>query len=468
MRGAVTRPPEVLVIGGGFAGLSAATALAEDGIRVLLLEARPYLGGRARSWIDPETGAVIDNGQHLFLGCYRETLRLLERIGAAGRLEIQPRLEVPFVEPGGRVVRFRLPGWPWPWNLAAGFLRFPGLTLKDRLGLLRVTREVGRRSPRRKATDAARSASVAGLDDKSVSSWLASLGQSARAGERLWHPLAIATLNEDPNLASAAMFLPVLREAFGTGAAGSRIGIPRVGLSDLYVEPAVHFLRSRGCEVRPRTQVRRVLIEGGRCAGVLLPDGTRMAADAVVAATPPPELLEMLPAEIASDPFFSGVERLETSPIVSVYLWFGSPITDLAFAGLLGGTWQWLFNRRTFGGKSGGAHGVTLVRSAARALVDRPRDFLIRSALEDVRAFFPQSSRASLRGSLVVKERRGALAPLRGTLALRPSSRTPFHGLHLAGDWTATGLPATVEGAVWSGHACALQIRGEHGSLPER
>jgi predicted NAD/FAD-dependent oxidoreductase len=214
--------------------------------------------------------------------------------------------------------------------------------------------------------------------------------------------------------------------------------------------------------------VRRVLVEGGRCAGVLLPDGTRLAADAVVVATPPPELLEMLPAEIAADPFFSGAERLETSPIVSVYLWFGSPITDLTFAGLLGGTWQWLFNRRAFGGKAGGAHGVTLVRSAARALVDRPRESLVRSALEDVHAFFPGSSRANPRASLVVKERRAGLAPLRGTLALRPSSRTPFRGLHLAGDWIATGLPATVEGAVWSGHACALQIRGDHGSLPER
>jgi zeta-carotene desaturase len=472
VRGAAARPPEALVIGGGFAGLAAATALAEEGIRVLLLEARPHLGGRARSWIDPDTGAVVDNGQHLFLGCYRETIRLLERIGAAGRLEIQPRLEVPFVEPGGRVVRFRLPPLPSPWNLAAGFLRFPGLALRDRLGLLRVTREVKGRSRVRPAPGAAGGAApareIADLDDRTVSSWLASLGQSARAGERLWYPLAIAALNEDPERASAAMFLPVLREAFRTGAAGFRIGIPRVGLSDLYVEPAVRFLRSRGCEVRLRTQVRQVLIEGGRCTGILLPDGYRLAADAVVAATPPPELLEMLPSEIAADPFFSGVARLEASPIVSVYLWFGSPVTDLAFTGLIGGTWQWLFNRKTFAGKAGGAHGVTLVRSAARALVDRPRDALVRSALEEVHAFFPQARRANLRASLVVKERRAALAPLRGTLALRPPCRTPFRGLHLAGDWTATGLPATVEGAVWSGHACALQVREDRGSLRGR
>jgi squalene-associated FAD-dependent desaturase len=298
------------------------------------------------------------------------------------------------------------------------------------------------------------------LDDQSVASWLASLGQGTAACERLWRPLAIAALNEDPDRASAALLLPVLREMFLGGAAGSRLGMPRVGLSDLYAEPAAHFLRARGSEVRLRAQVRQVLVEGGRLAGVLLADGGRVTSSEVIAAVPPYDLLEMLPPEVASDPSFAGCSRLETSPIVSVYLWFGSEITDLPFAGLIGGEWQWLFNRHAFTGRSSAGHGVTLVCSAARSFVEASRDVLVRKALQDLHRFVPASRRAVLRHSLVIKEKRAVMAPLRGCLALRPSWRTPITGFHLAGDWTATGLPATIEGAVISGHACARQVLG--------
>lgn len=461
MRAGAAGPLDAIVVGGGIAGLAAATAVAEAGARVVLLETRPYLGGRARSWVDPDTGAVIDNGQHLFMGCYRETLRFLDRLATRRGLELQSRLSIPFVEPGGRVLTFRLPLLPAPWNLVVGLMGFPGLSLAERFRLLRVVREVKRRS--RRGSECSDDA----LDDRSVAEWLASMGQSARLNARLWHPLAIASLNEDPERASAAVFLPVLRQAFHSGAEGSRLGIPRVGLSELYAEPAAHYLRLKGSEVRLRAQVRQVRIEQGRCAGVTLADGTRLAAGAVVVAVPPTELLELLSPEIAADPFFAGASRLESSPIVSVYLWFGSPFTSLPFAGLLGGSFHWLFNRHAFTGRAGGAHGVTLVRSAARAMVDRPRDVLVRAAVEDLHLFFPASARATLRHSLVIKEKRAAMAPVRGGMALRPAFRTPYRGLHLAGDWTATGLPATVEGAVLSGHACARSVlEDRRGGLP--
>lgn len=443
---------DAVVIGGGFAGLAAATALAESSRRVLLLEARPHLGGRARSWIDPDTGAVIDNGQHLFMGCYRETIRFLDRIGSRDRLALQPRLQLPLVEAGGAVGTFRLPALPAPWDLAWGMLRYPGLRFSDRLGLLRVGREVRRRSrhPAR--------AGQGDLDDESVAEWLKSLGQPEEANRRLWYPLAIAALNEDPDRASAAGFLPVLREGLQGGAEGSRLGIARVGLSDLYAHPAAQYLKAGGSEVRLRAQVRRLLVEGGRCGGLLLADGSRIEAGAVIAAMPPDDLLESLPPDLAAEPFFAPAGRLQTAPIVSVYLWFGAPIVDLPFAGLLGGTWQWMFNREAFGPRGGGMHGVTLVCSAARGMVDQTRDALVQSALHDLHAFFPAARRAGLRRALVIKEKKATISPSRGSQALRPSSVTPYRGLFLAGDWTATGLPATIEGAVLSGHACARAL----------
>ncbi len=454
MHGGAGKAPDAIVVGGGFAGLAAATLLAERGTRVLLLEARPYLGGRARSWIDPETGSTVDNGQHLFMGCYRDTLILLDRLGTRDRLDLQARLSVPFVEPGGGISRFSLPSLPlFSLSLLAGLLRFPGLSYRERLGLLRVAREVRRRPSRRPKPDP--------LDHVSLASWLETLGQSERADERLWHPLAIAALNEEPRRASAAMFLPVLSGLLLSGAEGSRLGVPRVGLSDLYAEPAAHYLRQHGSEVRLRAQVREVLFDRERCAGVLLADGGRLQAQRVVAAVPPAELLEMLPAEIAAQPFFAGSARLETSPIVSVYLWFGSPLTDLPYAGLIGGEWQWMFNRHAFAGRGGAGAGVTLVCSAARSFAEASRETLVRKALDDLHRFFPASRRLAPRHSLVIKEKRATMSPAPGSSALRPPWRTPYAGLHLAGDWTATGLPATIEGAVISGHACARQVLEE-------
>lgn len=442
--------PDAVVVGGGFAGLAAATALAEAGARVLLVEARPHLGGRARSWLDPDTGTIVDNGQHLFMGCYRETLRLLDRIGTRTGLQFQTRLSVPFVDRGGAVGTFSLPAWPHPFDLAAGLVRFPCLGVADRLRLLKVALAARRtRGPN---------------DDITVADWLGSLGQSPAARARLWDPLVIAALNERPETAAASMFVPVLREGLLAGLEASRLGVPRVGLSDLYADPAARFLRLHGSEARVRAPVRQVLIEAGRCVGVIPAEGAPIRAPVVIVSAPPAEMLAMLPEEIADRPVFAGAARLRLSPIVSVYLWFGTPVTELPFAGLIGGAWQWIFNREAVAGHPGSGHAVTLVRSAAHDWVDRSREALVHSALEEVRDFFPLAARATLRHALVIKEKRATITPLPGTLRLRPGWRTPVDGLLLAGDWTATGLPATIEGAVLSGHACARIALGETGA----
>lgn len=450
---ATTDHADAIVVGAGFAGLAAATLLAERGARVVVLEARPYTGGRARSFVDPDTGSVVDNGQHLFLGAYRDTLALLARIGTADRLALQPRLRVHFLEPGGAVSEFGLPSRPlFGWSVLAGLWRTPGLSRAERWGLLAVAREVRRHSRAAAAADAN------GLDDVTVAAWLHDLGQGERARARLWDPIATAALNEDPDKASAAAFVPVLREMFLGGAASARLGVPRAGLSDLYADPAVAWLKTHDGEIRLRARVRRLVLAHDRAAGVVLEDGTTISAPHVILAIPPDDLLATLPPGLEAHPYFAACVFMKTSPIVSVYLWLSEPVTDLPFAGFVGGEWQWLFNRAAFGGRAGAGHGVTLVRSAAREFVDESRDALVRRALADLHRFLPRSRRAVLRHSLVIKERKACLSPVPGTAVLRPPTRTPFEGLHVAGDWTATGLPATVEGAALSGHACARQV----------
>lgn len=446
--------PDAVVIGGGFAGLAAATALAESGARVTLLEARPHLGGRARSWIDPETGQVVDNGQHLFMGCYRETLLFLERIGTVDRLALQPRMQMHLLDRGGAAGAFALPAIPSPFDRLAAILRFPGLSAADRLGLLRVVRAVKKRSASR----------VTGASDDlerlSVADWLSSLRQSPASNRRLWHPVSISALNELPERASAAMLLPVLREAFLGDASSARLGVPRVGLSDLYAGPAADYLGGRRCTVRLRSPVRGLLIDQGRCGGVMLAGGERLEAGAVISSVPHVDLPALLPNGLVDDPVFARAARLETSPIVSVYLWFDVPVIDLPFAALVGGMWQWVFDRDHISGGGNGIHGVTLVCSAAYDLVDRPVETLIRSALDELRQFVPGVRHASLRRSMVIKEKKATISPACGTADLRPDQRTPCEALYLAGDWTATGLPATIEGAVLSGHRCARAASG--------
>jgi len=296
------------------------------------------------------------------------------------------------------------------------------------------------------------------LDGRSVAAWLASLGQSANANERLWHPLSIAALNESPERASAAMFLSVLRDGLFAGGNGARLGLAKVGLSELFAGPAARYLRGRRCEVRTRAPVRRILVDGTRCTGVLMADGERRQAGAVVGSVTPDALPDLLPDGASAEPFFAGAAGLETSPIVSVYLWFGAPVCEIPFAGLIGGTWQWMFNRHALTAPGGGGHAITLVCSAARDLVDQSRESLIRSAIEDLHLFFPETRRAPLRHSLVIKERRATIAHAPGTLSQRPASLTPIDRFHLAGDWIATGLPATIEGAALSGHIVARNL----------
>ncbi|MGE0127066.1 MAG: hydroxysqualene dehydroxylase HpnE [Blastocatellales bacterium] len=444
--------PLVLILGGGFAGLAAAVDLAEAGRRVLLLERRSFPGGRAYSFTDKTTGDTIDNGQHLMMGCYHRTLRFLEKIGSLDKIKFQPDPQVDFLyeEPGFvSHASFKCPPLPAPLHLLGGLIRLETIGWGDRLRALAVGLAVRTLNGNRDK-----------LADITVRQWLDSLGQSERIQRRFWNLMALATLNEEPEIASADMFARVIELGFMRTKRDSAMVISRVGLSDLYTNQAKSFVEARGGEVRLNADVAGIDFENGRAAGVTLRSGERIEADAIISAVPYFALKRLLPDEIATA-HFSRLDSFKSAPIVSINLWYDEPVTDLEFVGLLDSPIEWVFNKNAIsqnGEPQSASHRrqhLALVISGAREAASKPKEELIAMADAQVKRFFPAARKQNLFHAFVVREHDATLSHTVGTARARPRHRTQFDNFFLAGDWTATGLPATIEGAVQSGQDCA-------------
>lgn len=449
-----TAPPTVLVVGGGFAGMAAAARLAARRIPVLLLEQRARLGGRAYSFHDPGSADTLDNGQHVLTGACGAALALFRLLGTERLLKFQRRLRIDYLDAAGPGGTLDCPPLPTPFHLLAGLLRLRALRPRDRLAALRVGLAL-----RGAAADRS-------LDELTVEAWLDRLGQPEAARRLLWRPLALAILNETTERASALPLARTLAESFLGGRRQSVMILPGAGLSRLYEAALPDFLAARGGSVRTGARAVRIETEGGateRVAAVTLADGTRLPASRVIVAVPHQALPPLLPAALAAGEPFRSLSGLGAAPIVSIHLWLDREVTALPFVGLLGTEVQWVFNRNALADDVSG-HLLTLVHSAAHAAAARPAAELAAAALEDLRRVLPAARAARVLRSRVVKERRATFAPLPGTDRLRPGPRTAVQGLLLAGDWTATGLPATIEGAVRSGNCAAdVALEGETG-----
>lgn len=432
----------VVVIGGGFAGLSAATALCERGARVALFEARPSLGGRAGAYTDPATGERVDNGQHVLFGCYHDTFGFLARIGGSRGVELQENLALDVIERGGRLSRLACPPWPAPLHLLGGLMRWDALRWTDRFAAIRVHRAVTGRTEQRRAAR-----------DVTVRQWLLDLGQTPRLIELLWEPLAVAALNEPVDVASAAPFREVLRRMFTSHRRDSSLGLPLVPLDALYAEPSRAFILRHGGSVRTGARARVRVTGDDSPRPVVTVGGEDLQPDAVICAVawhalpdlfspPPPQLQGVLDAARATP----------ASPIVTVNLWLDRQVTNAAFIGLPGRTTQWVFDKASLF-RDGSSH-LSLVSSGAGAVADRTNEELIALAVSELGDAIPAARDARVRRATAVRERRATFSVAPG-LPRRPGTRTPIDRLFLAGDWIDTGLPATIESAVISGHRAA-------------
>lgn len=472
---------DAVVVGAGFAGLSAATRLARDGARVLVLEARSRLGGRATAFADRETGELVDNGQHVLLGCYRETFAFLRDIGAASHVRAQPALAVTTIERNGRVSRLRCPSLPSPLHLAAGVFGWSALGWRDRLAVLKMAAPL--RAAQRALADEVRlkpdpTADVVDADvvdsdvvdadvvvsgvsrtsdprAETVEQWLVRHGQTPLLRELLWDPLAIAALNQPPGEAAAAPFARVLAEMFGPDRAAAAIVLPTKPLHLMYAEPARAYLEGHGGSVRTGASAR-IRLRAGAVASVEAA-GESFTAASVICAAPWFALADIFEGDVAAiRDTLDAARHTAASPIVTVNLWFDRVVMEEPFVGLPGRLMQWVFDKRAVFGES--ASHLSLVSSGAADVLRWTNPQLIDTALEELKGALPRVPGAEVVRATVIREPRAtfSLAPGQPT---RPATRTPVRGLLLAGDWVWTGLPATIEGAVRSGHLAAEAAR---------
>jgi len=436
-----TQPPTVAVVGGGLAGLAAGCALASAGMKVTLFERRPYLGGRASSYQHPGTGEVIDNCQHVLLGCCTNLIDFYQRTGVAGSIRWFERMT--FLEPGGRASEIGPSSLPAPLHTTPAFLRASCLEVADKVAIARAMMALAPTTPRDTG--------------ESFLGWLNRHGQTVRAIERFWKPVLVSALNEEVDRVSVPYAAQVMRESFLKSAKAGRMGVPTVPLTDLY-SAAGNYIRERQGDVQFRTSAESFRAE---LSHVKLVVGEKEETfDYAVFALPFDSLERILPDSSASQPLRDALARFETSPITGIHLWFDRIISDLDHAVLLDRTIQWMFHKSKLQNRNSNGHGsyVELVVSASKTLVDKSKQEIVDLAVSELREFFPAARDANLLKSTVIKEVHATYSPRPGIEAERPRPETVWPRVFLAGDWTATGWPATMEGAVRSGYLAAQSL----------
>jgi squalene-associated FAD-dependent desaturase len=428
--------PHVLIIGGGLAGLATATALAPHGLRVTLVESKARLGGRAGSFQDPATGQLVDACQHVSMGCCTNLAHFCRTVGIGHLLEPQKCLY--FMTPDRRVSRFRADAWPAPLHLLRSFASAHYLTPAEKL---------------RVAWGLSRLQHAGDFDDPPFQDWLARNRQTRRTVERFWGLVLVSALNETPDRVGLRYARKVFVDGFLTHRRGFEVEVPSVPLGRLYGQELIDWLDTHNVDLLMLRAARRLDVQAGRIARLEMRQGDSLAADWYVSAVPFDRLLDLLPGAVAdADPYFANLRKLETSPITSVHVWFDRSATPLPHVVLIDSDLQWVFNR---GETSPGEFYLQVVVSAARQFHGFGRDEIERRTVAELRRLFPPLAGATLRRARVVTDHAATFSAVPGVDRWRPLPSTPLPNLFVAGDWTRTGWPATMESAVRSGYLAA-------------
>jgi squalene-associated FAD-dependent desaturase len=431
--------PRVAVVGGGLAGIAAALDCADAGASVTLYESRPQLGGATFSF--RHNGYWLDNGQHIALRCCASYRALLARLGVADGLELQPRLDVPVVAPGGRTAALARTSLPAPFHLASSLARYSHLSAAERLASVWAVARLRSLDP-----------DDLQLDRSTFGDWLRAHGQSNRAIRRLWNLITLPTLNlsaDDASLQAAAF---VFRTGLLDESDACDLAIPRVPLGELHGAPAERALRAAGVELQLRVGVRGIERTASSFS-LRTPDGAE-EFERVIVAVPHHVAPSLLPSGIFEA---DAARRLGSSPIVNVHLLYDRPVLRSPVVAAIDSPLQWLFDRTSSAGVTDGQL-VSISLSCATTELELSRDELVRSASRALPELVPEARGAVVVDAFVTRDPRATFRAVPGVSRLRPGAKTALPGLALAGAFTDTGWPATMEGAVRSGRAAAAVV----------
>ncbi len=421
---------KVLIIGGGFAGLSAAVFLAKENFKVTLIEASPNLGGRARSFYSHSIGENVDNGQHILMGCYSSTLKFLKTINALNNFERFKNLEVPFIEKGGRQTFLKVRSFFYPLNLVAALSRFNAVPIRKRIKLFIPFFSL--LSPNESSAP-------------NLSSWLISLKQDSELQKAFWNVLSVGAMNTTPEFSDVKVFKNVLSQMFLRGNKGFNFILPKKGLTEAYVLPARDFIISRGGKILLSERVLSVEKTGQKIAKVITNKAEYSDFNFVVSSIPFPYANKIFGTE-----FYPGLaDNFHYSPILNLHVKLKSNPLTCKFAALIDSKIHWVFNHGNY---------ITLVTSAAENLISKSKEELKEILLEELQNYIPLFYKELVEGMEIIKEKRATFVPSANLERLRKKIQSPFENLILSGDWTYAGLPATIESAVLSGIRSAETI----------
>ena len=451
-----------MVLGGGVAGIATAVYLLDRGYRVDLIEARGFLGGRSFSFTDKEREPSVDNGQHVIIKGCSQFLDLMRRLGALDRWYQQPRLQLPILDRRGNSGSLSSSWLPSPLHLAPSFFRYSHLGFRDKLWVALAL-------ARAKFTDRHQPY----LEQISFKEWLDRWGQTERAVQNFWNLLLMPTLNDHVQDVSAAMGLLIVQEGMLAGSHCADLGYPQTGLLDALGEPAREYLSNRGARLILSSPIRRLMAKSGEVRAVELRSGEIRSGRIFVSALPFDALLRVLPPAALEMPYFQRLTGLESSPIVNVHLWYDRDVMAQDFCAFVDNPLQWVFNKSriytrpragpensglsTSQGSSAGQY-ICISLSAAWEYIDQPREALTKRFIDEMARVFPEAKISRVERALVVKQRQATFRCLPGANDLRPASPTPYSNLFLAGDWTNTGWPSTMESAARSGYNAAQAV----------
>ncbi|GAB4136890.1 MAG: hydroxysqualene dehydroxylase HpnE [Planctomycetaceae bacterium] len=434
------------------AGLAAATALSAEGVRVTLLESRPRPGGRASSILDKQSGRLIDNCQHVSMGCCTNFLDFQKRLGLSEYFR-QER-ELYFIGPDGRVNSFSASRWPAPFHLLGAFRNLSYLSRDDLRAIQRGLRALckERSCPNQ---------------SESFLDWLKHQQQPQTTIDRFWHVVLVSALSESLDRIDFHHARKVFIDGFLANRQGWEVSLPTVPLSELYGAKLQSRIEAAGGALRLQASVGSLMVEGNRARKVVLKNGEQISAADFILAVPFHRLSDLLPGFLRNHASLAGLSSMESAPISSVHFWFDRPITDLPHAVFVERFSHWLFDRTQIGDR----HLETpktwyyqVVISASRAVAKRPHSETIDEVLAELREIFPDARLAEVRHARVITEHHAVFSPRPGIDELRPVQQSPLANLQYAGDWTQTGWPATMEGAVRSGYMAAENVLARLGS----